>query len=352
MIGWMLAVAYGGVVPREFVVHEWGTFTAVAGPDGNAVLWHPLDGSSDLPSFVYGPERLQEGLRLADPGKGQRALVRMETPVIYFYSPIEQTVEVSVRFVGGSLTEWYPRVAHYTGDSLDWGPIRLLPDAAGPLPHDGSHSHYYPAREVPATTVQSCDERGNERERFLFYRGLGQFPLSVAATTQDTSVRLWTTGSSPGQVLVFERQGDRVGYSLVKAKGTHPRPVLDDRVEDVHNELVNMLVSAGLYRPEALAMVETWKDDWFEDGLRAMYLVPRSETDARLPLSIEPAPDKLVRVLVGRLEIATPEQRQQLQTMLDGGSSLAQVQSQFGRFAEPWLATSGHSRAEGLLNVE
>src|SRR5205809_6439023 len=33
-------------------VHEWGTFTSVAGMDGEAVEWLPLEGQTDLPSFV------------------------------------------------------------------------------------------------------------------------------------------------------------------------------------------------------------------------------------------------------------------------------------------------------------
>lgn len=37
----------------SIVVHEWGTFTSVAGKDGNAVTWLPLSGPSDLPCFVH-----------------------------------------------------------------------------------------------------------------------------------------------------------------------------------------------------------------------------------------------------------------------------------------------------------
>jgi hypothetical protein len=33
-------------------VHEWGTFTSVAGEDGSAVLWNALGCKSDLPRFV------------------------------------------------------------------------------------------------------------------------------------------------------------------------------------------------------------------------------------------------------------------------------------------------------------
>ena len=37
---------------ETLVVHEWGTFTSVAGPDGEAVEWLPLAGPPDLPCFV------------------------------------------------------------------------------------------------------------------------------------------------------------------------------------------------------------------------------------------------------------------------------------------------------------
>src|SRR5438034_1375468 len=32
--------------------HEWGTFTSIAGRDGQAIDWLPLSGSTDLPGFV------------------------------------------------------------------------------------------------------------------------------------------------------------------------------------------------------------------------------------------------------------------------------------------------------------
>ena len=38
--------------PPAVVVHEWGTFTTVAGEDGFAAQWLPLGGEQDLPCFV------------------------------------------------------------------------------------------------------------------------------------------------------------------------------------------------------------------------------------------------------------------------------------------------------------
>src|SRR5215510_10744636 len=67
--------------PRQdrFVAHEWGTFTSVSTADGKVQLWNPLSGPSELPSFVYRSSGFQcfKG--------GRTALVRLETPVIYFY---------------------------------------------------------------------------------------------------------------------------------------------------------------------------------------------------------------------------------------------------------------------------
>src|SRR5207248_623516 len=37
----------------SLIVHEWGTFTSIAGKDGVALEWRPLNGSTDLPKFVH-----------------------------------------------------------------------------------------------------------------------------------------------------------------------------------------------------------------------------------------------------------------------------------------------------------
>jgi hypothetical protein len=67
------------------------------------------------------------------------------------------------------------------------------------------------------------------------------------------------------------------------------------------------LVKAGLYAKEARAMVNTWERSYFRtDGLRVLYVLPRAVTDATIPLQIQPAPDELVRVMVGRVEVLTP----------------------------------------------
>ncbi len=93
--------------------HEWGTFTSIAGADGQAVEWFPLTGSTDLPSFV-------EHFRNAGFKLGLRGTVRMETPVLYFYSPREETVSVKVSFAKGVITEWYPHASRVEPTAVLW----------------------------------------------------------------------------------------------------------------------------------------------------------------------------------------------------------------------------------------
>jgi hypothetical protein len=65
--------------------------------------------------------------------------------------------------------------------------------------------------------------------------------------------------------------------------------------------MVKELALAGLYEKEAQAMVKTWGSAWFgEKGDRLLYFVPRSQTDKLLPLTVEPKPSEITRVLVGR----------------------------------------------------
>ena len=87
----------------------------------------------------------------------------------------------------------------------------------------------------------------------------------------------------------------------------------------------------------------TWSRQWFlSEGTRVMYVVPRETTDALLPLSIDPKPDEVVRLLVGRLEYLTPETEELVARALkwrlspeEGWRKSADaVLPRFGRFLE------------------
>src|SRR6185503_11709039 len=177
----------------RLIAHEWGTFTSIAGKDGAAVEWRPLNGPSDLPGFVYSIDGLTEGkglrhgLRCFKVKCNQEALIRMETPVLYFYADRETAISVRVEFPRGKITEWYPHARGvYMGDGvhdgfIDWGRVTVMPDAQESFPIESSANHYYAARETDAATVRVCGEKENQHERFLFYRGVGSFNLPIEA---------------------------------------------------------------------------------------------------------------------------------------------------------------------------
>ena len=122
--------------PKDrLVAHEWGTFTSIAGKDGVALEWRPLNGATDLPKFVHSMQGPDQGLRHAN-NKGElTAAVRMETPVIYFYANRELTISTKVEFPRGKITEWYPQ-ARAVDNGINWGKLKVQPGAAYNLPAD------------------------------------------------------------------------------------------------------------------------------------------------------------------------------------------------------------------------
>jgi hypothetical protein len=364
----------GGSQAKEtdLVVHEWGTFTSIAGKSGVALDWRPLNGPSDLPKFVYtstgtGGYRGTRGFS----GKGEISRVRMETPVIYFYTKQEMELSVSVGFPKGKVTEWYPQAgavnANYDDDEtgrfhtgITWGKIKLMPATAENYRQEVAYSHYYPARETDAVPIQVCnaDKTKIEHEKFLFYRGIGNFDLPLNVKLEgdqvvlDQSGPVYLTKSNPGRnltnLMVFENRGGRIGFSIIdQVSGTTrtARPQLDKSIEQVKAELQRILLAQGLYPREAASMIKTWTDSWFEEGLRVFYVLPRLITDEILPLRIDVPRKETVRVLVGRAEVITPEmerdvrrQLTQLRSPVKKTRAAAQEElKQRGRFYEPIL---------------
>jgi hypothetical protein len=210
-------------------------------------------------------------------------------------------------------------------------------------------NRYYAARETDAALVRVCNTTGRptEFEKFLFYRGVGGFDLPVSVKLDGDHLQFAGLGGI-AQLVVFENRGGNVGFRIVAANtdtATIERPVLGDSIAALLAAMQQTLISQGLYGKEAEAMLETWRDSWFEEGLRVFYVLPRPVTDRVLPIAIEPPPAQLVRVLVGRIEIITPEMENAIRaewTQLDDPSPGVRAAArtalrQHGRFAEPVL---------------
>lgn len=345
----------GGLIADEqhsspdLTVHEWGTFTAIAGKDGHAVEWTPYTGPSDLPGFV-------EHLSDTNLKPGLRGTIRMETPVLYFYSPRDVSVSVRVGFSKGVITEWYPRAGRVEPSrmlrnaslsqlqrdgSITWNGVDVSPNLNGEFPREVSSSRYYAARETSSAALRVRTASGEQQEKFLFYRGVSASGLPLSAQLKadgELMVKNLSREEIP-TVILFERRGERVGYRLggvVKDETVLEPPVLTGSVDALCGDLEGMLVGQGLYPDEAHAMVETWRDSWFEEGSRLIYLVPRGFVDRVLPLAIHPAPGQIVRVFVGRMEIVTPATARAVATAVASTDEV--TLNKYGRFLEPILA--------------
>jgi len=335
----------------NLTVHEWGTFTSIAGKDGRAVVWQPLSGSTDLPGFV---EHFKSAnFKVSVPGT-----VRMETPVLYFYAPHETTVSVRVSLSKGLITEWYPHATSVSPEgpltdvalykegvdgSIAWNNVLLEPggdSAKFPRDEEGRTDRYYAARQTSSTPLLVRTHKGDQFEKFLFYRGVASFAVPVSAKIEADGkvVAENLFHQEIPNVLLFERRGDKLGYRIADASAGKPTldpPELTGSMSSLNQDVVSMLIAQGLYQDEAQAMFETWQDSWFEEGSRLLYIVPRQFVDDVLPLTIHPIPAQTVRVFVGRIELITPATQSAVEQALLARDYA--TLDRYGRFFNPIL---------------
>lgn len=313
--GLLTAVAVAGE-PKGLVVHEWGTFSTFSGSNGAYLKFYPND--NDLPDFVYRRHRNVKG-GLPD------AFVSLETPVMYFYSDRERTVSIDVKFPKGMMTDYYPQSSRPPANSLRWDNLKVLKQGDANLTLKPGAGRYFVARETDASLVQTGEKDKKENEKFLFYRGVGDFSMPFVVRAEGKGAFTFKNNSQdavPGFFLV-RVDGKKVYFKA----GGHLSPQDDVRIQEsseasnaekLGEAVAKLLVEQGLYDKEARAMVKTWSADWFgQDGTRLIYVVPESLTNGFLPLQVDPKPEKVVRVLVGRHDLLTPERERQIDAVVE-----------------------------------
>lgn len=338
----------------HFIVHEWGTFTSFSGSDSVKLEFRPLV-DVDLPMFVLDRGR-QEGIPNPLLKSNYKVFQRMETPVTYFYSDRERQAKVKVGFPQGLLTEFYPPVEQQlpkfnifgrepmTGAELDWGKVWIVPEDRFQvaiadaklaeqvrsrmlhrlLPNSDNYEHYAFARETDSALVYVEREATKERplapfgeffEKFLFYRGIGNFelPLQLAAQEGDRFELTNHGAEAIRSLFLVTAEAGKLRFAKFDQIQPGERLALhqadtESSIDELSEAVVATLIDEKLYEKEARAMVKTWKSSWFgENGTRLFYMLPQAVTDRLLPLQVDPAPDETVRVMVGRLEIMRPE---------------------------------------------
>lgn len=350
-----------GTAAEPLVIHEWGTFTSLQDGSGRTIGGLNTD-EEELPAFVHqlGPIALARHGDLAPryvkmaPRLAPEVTMRLETPVVYVHLPPgerQAVFDLGVTFRGGLLSQFFPaaealvdgalvsdrqqhRYRTLAGDStstLTWRGI--VAGAAGEGPTTDSPVWLAPRRVDAASLLV-----GDERERYLFYRGLAHLdaPLTILRVYPSTTIGVSVRPSAQATVPTLpdfwfaDLRGD--GTAAVR----HVRPDADQRSahyvdtgfkpEDYSAEalaglragLHAALVVDGLFADEAEALLATWESSYFTSaGQRIFFLVPRAWTDAHLPLTVS-RDARIVRSMVGRIEVVSPAQELALARLAEG----------------------------------
>jgi hypothetical protein len=309
------------------------------------LAWSLLIPATELPNnFFQGAPRCHPDVTM-----------RLETPVIYFHSPKSQTkpvtLDVNVEFRGGWLTQFYPaadgvapgveswpKFGHLRSDTvgtLSWPSLTVGTDAKGP----NTKEHVWTSpRAVEAASVTTTN---GESEKFLFYRGVAHIdaPLQVARDANGDRLLLRTRLDMPHDKPLTIRH---LWLAEIRADGSSAFRRLEPVIlmePDVlattpatfaagefskrntalfRKDMRRALVEEGLFGDEADALLNTWELSYFKSaGLRVFFIVPRAWTDYYLPLQIS-APAPVQRVMMGRIELVTPAQRELLRKIAAG----------------------------------
>ncbi len=370
----------------NLTVHEWGTFTSFMGSNGELIEgMHHED--EPLPSFVYGLKKEAEETRpgapvppVCRPRPGtkidcftMRSLIethsevfpeapisagvtqKMETPVIYFYGEQGKKVNVQINFPQGIITQYYPQATSaypklHEARELKNGQfvfdVTLLSPNLTAFPAVAANSIWAPARQVPAANAIKVNN--GDQEKFIFYRGIGNFSSPLKVTSEEGyTLKLTNQSQSPiSMAIVLNSNGSKGNISMAGALVTSKNVAVpdlnkgmsfDQYVLKAKAAITQALIQNGLYADEAVAMVNTWEKSYFHTpGIRVLYIVPNDETEAILPLQVKPTPNELVRVLVGRVEVMTKDEENSHLATIRANPNLDRL-SVFGRFYESKL---------------
>jgi len=177
-----------------FVAHEWGTFTTLQKSNGIMLDGLQLEEES-LPDFVYNlcfcktyvlpkgygtlPSFIPPPVTKTD--DISNVTVKMETPVIYFYSSenAPKWVLLDVKFTNGSISQWYPN--RWTGEQ----------------PHE---TVYFP---FPSTFPPGAIDFSNYRQGWIQWKAIVVPLNAIGAQPGSTTNKTWTRPRATASNLVM-----------------------------------------------------------------------------------------------------------------------------------------------------
>jgi hypothetical protein len=338
---------------EKLIVHEWGTFTSIQDSQGENLQGFFIN-SEPVPDFVHRipnssvlpnvPGILSES-QARDRFKGlvsqhPDVIMRLETPVMYFYPPqsarLPLSIDVKAGMRGGWLTEYYPQAEtnvtvedvrpdhplrkDFIGTLL-WRNLKIGGEGTSP---QTAVKVWAAPRRTRSAYVQSSS---NESEKYLFYRGVGNIvsPLRVSRHADTLSFagaapswdfqhagasieNIWLVNIDAAGKLAF-RDIKPIGSAADPGKAARANAKFSkedysiENLQKLEQAFFAALTSQGLFEDEARAMLETWEAAYFKiPGTRVFFIVPRPWVDHYLPLEIS-VPAKIERVMVGRIEL-------------------------------------------------
>lgn len=352
----LILFVLAGSADAQLVVHEWGTFTSLQDEGGRTVGGINSD-DVPVPPFchmvradlIQSLQNLSQGAPRSHPD----VTMRLETPVMYFHLPPGAQpvkVDVTARFLGGWLTQYYPyAVADAPGLSGSGFPGHLTDKTVGTLSwkqvtvgsegtvRETKDPVWLAPRKVDAAMLSvDAPMKQVETERYLFYRGVGHLESPVTFRTNRDQLEILSNldpesgldAQSIRHIWQYEMRedGSCAFQVILPLKLTKDRKLplgninagianadfAASNLASFKTVMHSALVADGLFADEAIALLNTWEASYFKaPGKRILFLLPQTWTDRYLPVTLS-VPAKISRTMVGRVELVTPEHRQLL----------------------------------------
>jgi len=285
------------------VLHEWGVFGTYDDVElANADMKAEWDA---LPKFVNG--------RL--PGRLTSYHGPVAKPVIYVHAGKPTTFDLTIGFPGGAAAVWWPAAAKPTmqesSDDLQWKVhAGAMPEGRGnPKLRDVPADHWMSTlRKSKASPVFSAGSYTNafpgqvwDREQFLYYDGVLPAVRAITIVEADGKVTVSNTSTfAVHDVYVIDRRTGRTKAATIDTLGAGAKATVspaDADAAQLTTDLAARVKAAGLFDEEADHLAKIWRKEFFEgEGLTAVFRLPQSEYDKRLPAKVTPAPKAFVRV--------------------------------------------------------
>lgn len=283
-------------------VHEFGVFTW-----GDGALHGILD--EEVPPFIKDACVLSRPTPVR-PDPPPRPPRPVRKPLLYFHGAPAKGVDLVVNFKSGRASWVYP-----CGDTPDpvtaeWKGLEFSRTNTHALSDPGSSPAFQWIHQGRAPNALWVNGR-KQSERFLFYDGTLDVSAPLELRRRGDRITLTNRTDAPlRDVLVVRRVGDEVGVAwLADGGGGIPAdgavettlPALEARTETFEagmtGALAERLKGAGLHQDEALACALMFESEFFgRDGIRVVARLSQEVYEDLLPLTMTPAPAKLVRV--------------------------------------------------------